>query len=100
MLTEKIYSYDNHTLEEWQEFIRGMNNSELLRIDESMFYYWLEVLPPVYMYQKQLVEIDGVKYVKNCIFGFAEGAETVIDFWKSGEGVYFCKRSDRFNWGF
>ena len=88
---KKIYTYEK----DFNEFVKAIEK-EACAIDEEMFYYWLEVLPPVYMYKKQTVEIDGVKYVKDCIFGFAEGRDYVIDFW-GGKEVYFCKRSNRLN---
>ena len=103
MTTQTIYSYDQSTPEQWKEFIQRLNNYEALVIDESMFYYWLEILPPVYMGEKQIINIDGVTYPKQCSFGFAEGREHIVDFWgegnkdEQGNKVYFCKRSTRMN---
>jgi hypothetical protein len=67
-----------------------------------MFDYWLEVLPPVYLHAVVPVIIDGVTYNKRCSFGFAEGRETIVDFWRNmddDKGIYFCKRSNRLNRG-
>ena len=95
--TKKIYTYEK----DFNEFVRAINAKEACLIDEEMFYYWLEVLPPIYMNKKQLVDVDGVKYVKDCSFGFAEGREYIIDFWHTGDkGVYACKRSDRLSLGY
>jgi len=72
----KVYTYEH----DFEDFTRELDKREPLLIDEEMFYYWLEVLPPVYMHQVQEVEIDGVKFQKKCAFGFAEGWENIIDF--------------------
>jgi hypothetical protein len=92
----KTYTYEN----DFNLFVNDNDGSRILRIDEEMFYYWLEVLPPVYMGREQIV--DGLKI--HCSFGFAEGREPVVDFWSeksaSGEKVFYCKRSNRLNkWG-
>lgn len=97
----KIYTYEN----DFSQFVKDNDGSKVLRIDEEMYYYWLEVLPPVYMDQVQPVEIDGAIYQKRCSFGFAEGRETIVDFWRNGktpegEEVFFCKRSNRLNRGY
>ena len=95
-VARRIYAYGDGQGENWKEFIKAMNAGELCEIDEEMFYYWLEVLPPVYMGQVVKVEIDGVVYDKKCSFGFAEGADYITDFWTSG-GAWFCKQSKRMN---
>lgn len=97
----KIYTYEN----DFADFVKDNDGSRVLRIDKEMFYYWLEVLPPVYMGEVVPVVIDGVTYNRKCSFGFAEGRETIVDFWSSGKdkdgnGVYFCKRSNRLNKGY
>jgi len=96
----KVYSYDDQTPESWKEFIRLLDNCEIVQIDESMFYYWLEVLPPVYMHKDQL--IDGVS--RFCSFGFCEGSDYVIDFWHTktatGEHLRYCKKSNRYHRGY
>ncbi len=92
---KKIYTYQH----DFQEFIQALDSKEPLALDSEMFDYFLEVLPPIYMNKKQLIEIDGAKIIKNCSFGFAEGRDYVIDFWRDSE-IYFCKRSNRLNpWG-
>jgi len=69
--------------EEWKEFIVKMNSGEKVLISEDMYYYWLEVLPPIYV---------GM----NWRFGFAEGYDYIVDFWKEDEEFY-CKRSNKMN---
>lgn len=98
MLKErKVYKYDCKT-EDWKEFIKALDNREVIEIDEKMFFYWLEVLPPVYMNEKQDIEIDGVVFNKLCSFGFCEGMDYIIDFWDNGKDASkFCKKSNRMN---
>ncbi len=85
----KLFRYDS-TQEEWGEFISERDAGRTVQIDEEMFMYWLEVLPPVYMHKEILIEGRPVF----CSFGFAEGREPITDFWKEN-GKLFCKRSDR-----
>src|SRR3990167_9906126 len=82
----KTLTYEN----DFTEFNAEIDAGHVCKIDEEMFYYWLEVLPPVYMGQKRLIDIDGKMTEKNCSFGFAEGGP-VIDFWEEGE-EYFGKQ--------
>lgn len=88
----KIYTYEN----DFKEYVEAVNAGLVCRIDENIFDYFLEVLPPVYMDKIKDVEIDGVKYPKRCSFGFAEGWEAVIDFWRA-DGAYYAKKSKRLN---
>ena len=89
--TNKVYKYDC-SQDDWHEFINAMQSRETFEVDEEMFYYWLEVLPPVYMGEFQQIDGDEVK----CSFGFAEGRDYVTDFWSCG-GRYFGKLSNRIN---
>ena len=70
----------------WTEFIAAMNSGNEFEIDEEMFDYWLNVLPPVFMnrtinwvpcHEGQPMKVD---------FGFAEGAEPITVFWRSPDG--------------
>jgi hypothetical protein len=98
----KIYTYEN----DFAAFVKDNDGSRVLRIDDELYYYWLEVLPPVYMGRVVPVVVDGVTYQKRCSFGFAEGREYITDFWSAGkdpatgEGVYFAKKSTRLNRGY
>lgn len=98
--TEKIFTYEN----DFQAFNAAMDAGQLCRVDEEMFYYWLEVLPPIYMNKEQIIEIDGAKFKKMCSFGFAEGRDYIIDFWRNKDAdgktcAFFAKRSTRLNRG-
>ena len=92
----KIYTKEN----DWKEFIAALDRGDICQIDEEIFYYFLEVLPPQYM--DRIQDVAGVG-MKRCTFGFAEGAEYVTDFWrvvKASNGVaadceFYCKRSNR-----
>ena len=92
--TEKVYRYEN----DFMEFVERVKSREVLRIDREMFDYWLGVLPPVYMNKRQVIEIEGKKTRMVCSFGFVEGYDYITDFWTSNNS-YFCKMSDRVNWG-
>ncbi len=77
-----IYHYDGATEEHWAEFIARKNAGECLEIDESMFDYWLGVIPPVAM---NFTFLD-----QRISFAFAEGDEPRTLFWRDGERI-FCQ---------
>ena len=79
-------------VEPWADFIAARATGAILEIDEEVFYYWLEVLPPVYMNKDQ----NAGGKLRRCSFGFAEGAEPVTDFWLEGKR-FFCQLSTRMN---
>ena len=93
--TETIYKYACST-EEWKSFIAAMGSGKFIEIDEEMYWYWLEVLPPVNM--NKTIEIGGFEIATN--FGFAEGYEKITYFWKTKTGKFFCRQSNQMNkWG-
>jgi len=83
-----IHSREDKSDGAWSRFIEAMHSGEEVEVDEEMYYYWLEVLPPVFMYKV----IDGKRYE----FGFAEGAEPVTVFWRK-DGRFFCRRTTIMN---
>ncbi len=88
-----IYSYDNHT----QEFLNALDSDGIIEIDETMFYYFLGVLPPVFM-SKTVTDYPGMEGEKTLVsFGFAEGAERILYFTQTPENKFFCVRSKRVN---
>ena len=95
----KLYTYEA----DFEQYVEDIQERKPLLIDEDMFYYWLEVLPPVYMFQIKTVQINGVGQQKFCSFGFAEGFECVIDFyakydtapWVVDKLHYWALMSDR-----
>lgn len=86
LFSEKVYTYDN----DWKEFIeRAMRSGAVVRIDAEIFDYFLEVLPPIYMNRKGATG-------RHVSFGFAEGAEHIVDFWKIDE-QRVCQCSNMIN---
>jgi hypothetical protein len=81
------------THDEWKEFIRVMQSGKEFEVDEEMWDYWLEVLPPVLMNRKiTFIPLDPENPVKRTMvidFGFAEGAEHITMFWRSPDGKRF-----------
>jgi len=69
-------------------FLAARDAGERVEIDREMFEYWLDVLPPVFMYRP--VELPDGKIV-NALCGFAEGDEPVTVFWREGDR-YFAER--------
>ena len=97
MPKSKVYSYDEQTPELWAEFLDRWHKGEKVEIDESMFYYWLEVLPPAF--QGRMVElVDGTKqYVS---FGFVEGKDRITAFWvetQTGKTRFLCQQTKLFS---
>lgn len=89
--------------EEWREFIEAMHSGEEFETDEEMWYYWLEVLPPVMMHRTLTFVPFGktpdFARTVNIDFGFAEGAEPVTVFWRSLDGKRFIgQRTKTLNW--
>ncbi len=91
-----VYTKDN-----WGGLMEAMHSGQKIEIDEEVFDYWLEVLPPVYMGKR--VTLPGGEVV-HATFGFAEGAEQVTAFWTNGprhqEGNprrFFCQRTEEMN---
>jgi len=94
---DKVYSHAC-SREDWQEFIRVMHSGQPFEVDEEMWEYWLEVLPPVLM-NKEITFMPGHEgHPVKVDFGFAEGNEQVTVFWRSPDGKrYFGQRTARVN---
>lgn len=84
-----MYTEDN-----WDEFIKDMHSGNKVHIDEGIFNYFLEVLPPIYM-GKVVKLSEGDRRVS---FGFAEGEEMITAFWtekdKDGKIQYYCEQTN------
>ena len=61
----------------WNEMIKDIHSGKRVEVDQEITDYFLEVLPPIYMYKD--VVLDGKAI--HAFFGFAEGAEYVVAFW-------------------
>jgi len=82
------------TRDDWKDFIEEKYSGRVFEVDEDIFEYWLEVLPPIMMNQMtQLPNGDKVK----CAFWSAEGYEPVTYWWRK-DGRYFgCTDLDLMN---
>ena len=78
----------------WDEFIKAMHSGEEVEIDSAMYYYWLEVLPPIFM--GRALPWPDPKHPKSYDFGFAEGLEPITVFWTGGD-KFFCRRTNIMN---
>ncbi len=100
MLTEsKVHRCADTTPGAWDAFINAMHSGEVFECDEEMFFYWLGVLPPVWMGRYvHWPDPDNVYRVitVRATFGFAEGIEPITAFWQS-EGRYFGRRTSQLN---
>ncbi len=72
-------TYDDHPPEQWEAFLAAWKRGERLKISESIYWYFLEVLPPIFYARKNVELVTGDRIVAN--FGFAEGAERITAFW-------------------
>jgi len=72
--------YDDHTTAEWAKFLEAYYTYDLVRVHSSVWWYFLEVLPP--------------RWISGRAFIFAEGADEPVLFFKDGSGHY-CKRFTR-----
>jgi len=82
----KKFTYDS----DFKEYLRELDAGKVVEIDDEMFSYWLEVLPPVYM-NGPVLSIAGLG-PRRCSFGFREGdaspSNPVTHFWKEGGKLY------------
>jgi hypothetical protein len=69
----------------WEEIWKG----KVCRIDQHLFDYYLDILPPAFM-GRTVKMIDGTE--RRCAFGFVEGADRITGFWQSG-GSYYAQHT-------
>ena len=67
---------------DWDSMIKALCSGELVKIHKSIYWYFLEVLPPI-------KQFDGG-------FEFAEGMEHIKRFVDTPEG-YYCKQINKIN---
>lgn len=92
-MTDTVYTTEN-----WAEMINAMHSGAVIEIGEDVFYYFLEVLPPVYM--ARVMDIGGQR--RRVLFGFAEGSEPITAFWSEGLRThqrFYCQRTAEVNRG-
>ncbi len=65
----------------WTEFLTKRDSGKLVQIDQEMFDYWQELLPPITQ--------------SNSSFYFAEGFSPIIHFFKeedeTGRELFYCQ---------
>jgi hypothetical protein len=66
----------------WEEKMKQMHSGEVVEVSEDFYDYHLDVLPPVSM--GKVVEIPQRGKVRTD-FGFAEGADYIVYFWRRTE---------------
>lgn len=88
-----VFTYRDHH----KEFIAARDTGARCEIDREMYWYYLEVLPPIYM-SRTVQLIDGS--VRSVSFGFAEGAERITAFWTDSRGDrFFAQHTNRVSRG-
>ena len=91
-----------HTVEKWDDMLHAMHSGVQTEINQEVYDYWLDVLPPVFM-NKWFTFKDGQRV--HAHFGFAEGSEPIVVFWKEAaadrgilEGErFYCRESSLIN---
>lgn len=78
-----------HTAADLSAFHTARDQGGIVEVDEELFFYYLEILPPVFMYRTLYVAGS----LRRISFGFAEGAERITAFWEEGNR-YFCTLTD------
>ncbi len=94
-----IHAFDKgtgtFTQDQWSAFLAAWERGEQVEISESVYWYFLEVLPPVSM----SVTVDTVSGNKICAdFLQAEGVERITAFWTRGDR-YFLQHTWMVNRG-
>jgi len=92
IVTQRAFTYEHG----FADFLTVRDLGEAAEIDEKMFYYWLEVLPPVGFTgacNGEVMRMDGKGYggawikhdgsVMRFAFAFAEGQEPITVFWST-----------------
>ena len=87
------------TLARIAEFCAARDTDRRVEVSEDLWFYFLEVLPPVHMnYQACVQDRCGARINRWVAFGFAEGAELVTAFWRE-DGRYFAQLTNERNRG-
>ena len=90
-----------HTMANMAAFLTARDTGNVVEIDEELYWYYLEVLPPVRMhYWARVSNPDGTHRMVMASFGFAEGWEPITAFWAGkheDKGKYFCQLTNEMN---
>ena len=82
----------------WLELITAMRSGAKIEITEEVYYYFLGVLPPVFVnkYVDFMPGYEGHRMFVN--FGFAEGMEKIVLFWHNDQQEkFYCQQSNKVN---
>lgn len=94
-MSTPVYSYPCDS-ETWQAFLQAMHSGDEIEIDEAMFQYWLDLLPPVFM--NRMLPYPDPQHPMRYDFGFAEGREPITLFYSNPDKTrFFCRRSPYLN---
>jgi hypothetical protein len=84
-MDEKVYLLSN-----MEELLKAWHSGQKCRITRTVYEYYLEVLPPIYINRR--VKVDGKERLVD--FGFAEGAEHITAFWTEGLNYYLQQTTE------
>jgi len=71
MIDKRNVIYDKCSRIEWDKMIKALDSGEVVKIDKSVYWYFLEVLPPIKIFGNDK-NYSG--------FHFAEGMEHIKEF--------------------
>jgi hypothetical protein len=77
-----------------QSFLVLRDQGRPFRVTAELYDYFLEVLPPAWMNAVKVM-LDGS--TRRCDFGFAEGWEYVVSFWKDDKGECWAWLTNELN---
>jgi hypothetical protein len=92
----KWISDKSSTREQWRLLHEAWHRGDRLEISHDLYWYYLEVLPPIYMRRANVHLVSDDRIVAD--FGFAEGTERITAFWTMG-GRYFLQQTWEMNRG-
>lgn len=75
-----VYTEDPKT--GYRELRQALEQGMVCEVDHDTYWYYLEVIPPVWMFRT--LDIPGVG--RRPCYGFAEGTERITAFWREEEG--------------
>lgn len=58
---------DKCTRFEWDKMIKALDSGEVVKIDKSVYWYFLEVLPPIKMFEHGFHFAEGMENIKEFI---------------------------------
>jgi len=80
-------------MDDWAPLMKAWHEGKRVEISRKVYWYFLEVLPPVCMGRRLTVKSGDVVRAD---FGFAEGEELVTAFWTHGDR-FFLEQTNQIN---